>query len=49
MLNLQDSRKLVSEVLPRASFPKVSLEPLYFGNNNVHPTRKALVGTVNRK
>ena len=46
MLNLQESRELVREVMPNVHFPEISFEPLYYGNGNVHPTRKALVGTV---
>lgn len=44
MLNLEESRNLLSEIMPEISFPEISIQDLYFGNSNVHPTKKALVG-----
>jgi hypothetical protein len=50
MLNLEDSKALVAEVIPGIHFPELSLQNLYFGEDHVlHPTRKALVGTVGGK
>ena len=50
MLNLEESRELVKDVMPGVAFPELSLQNLYYGEDHIlHPTRKALVGTVEGK
>jgi len=47
MLNLEESRELTNEYLAGYNFPELSLQNLYYGDNHtIHPTRKALVGTM---
>lgn len=44
MLNLDESRNFVRNFLPTVEFPEISIQNLYFGEGNIHPTKKALVG-----
>lgn len=47
MLNLDESRNYVAEILPEISFPEILIQDLYFGNPaspEIHPSKKALVG-----
>jgi len=46
MLNLDDSKAMLAEVLPQVKFPEVKEMPLCFGEGIVHPTKKALVGIL---
>jgi len=50
MLNLMEAQELVKDVMPQIAFPELSLQNLYYGEDHIlHPTRKALVGTVEGK
>lgn len=52
MLNLEESRNFVAEVLPEISFPEIFIQDLMFGNSSnpeIHPTKKALVGNFQGK
>jgi hypothetical protein len=49
MLNLDESRNLLSEIMPEILYPEISIQDLYFGNSNIHPTKKALVGNFHGK
>jgi len=52
MLNLDDSRNYLAEILPEISFPEILIQDLMFGNPinpEIHPTKKALVGNFEGK
>jgi hypothetical protein len=46
MMNLEQSQEFLAEAIPGIHFPELELQPLYFGQGTVHPTKKALVGVL---